>query len=83
MIFPLSHTGRVISFILKLSFGRIKTKISNKQMKIFGDCKIKLQVYTFIKLSIMIGCPYRWARSSKCNLVASYVGSYLCTAVNF
>uniref|UniRef100_A0A0A9E427 Uncharacterized protein n=1 Tax=Arundo donax TaxID=35708 RepID=A0A0A9E427_ARUDO len=30
----------------------------------------------------MIGCPYRWARSSKCNLVASYVGSYLCTKIS-
>lgn len=36
---------------------------------------------TLIKLSTIIGLPYLLARSSKCNPVDSYVGSYLCTEV--
>lgn len=36
---------------------------------------------TLIKLSTIIGFPYLFARSSKCNLVAWQVGSYLCTGV--
>lgn len=34
---------------------------------------------TLIKLRTIIGLPYLWARSSKWNFVAWYVGSYLCT----